>query len=132
MKKLIAAVLAAALLIALAACGSAVAIGGFSSIYLDSEDYDAAVDIVVDTFKEYEGCTLKKVGYAGDEAVKAEAEARGLAPEQVIVLTSVFSTDGKDHGTVFEPNRTYEDYRWILTREEFFGPFWEIADRGFN
>jgi len=83
-------------------------------------------------FKEYEGCTLKKVGYAGDKAVKAEAEARGLAPEQVMVLTSTFTTDGGDHGTVFEPNQTYEDYKWILTRSTSADPFWTVADRGYG
>ncbi len=132
MKKLIAAVLAAALLISLAACGKAVTVGGFSSIYLDKEDYDAAVEVVRQAFEEYEGCTLKKIAYVGDKELKAEADARTLAPEQIIVLTTTFTTDGSDHGTVFEPNKTYEDYRWVLTRATSFDPFWEISARGFN
>ena len=132
MKKIIAIVLLLAALFSLAACGDAVSIGSFSSVYFNSDDYDAAVQEVMTAFKEYEGCTLKEIGYAGDEAVKAEAESRGLAPEQIIVLKSTFTTDDKDHGLVFEPNQTYKDYLWILTRSTSADPFWTVADRGSN
>lgn len=132
MKKIIAIVLLLAALFSLAACGDAVSIGAFSSVYFNSDDYDAAVQEVMTAFKEYEGCTLKEIGYAGDEAVKAEAESRGLAPEQIIVLKSTFTTDDKDHGLVFEPNQTYKDYLWILTRSTSDDPFWTVADRGYN
>ena len=58
------------------------------------------------------------------------ADARGLAPEQIIVLTSAFETDGTSREDGLEPNKTYEDYRWILTRETSSAPFWEITGQG--
>ena len=119
------------ILLILAGCGGAVTVGGFSSKYMNSDDYDAAVEEVLTCFKEYEGCTVKKIEYAGDAAVKAEADSRGLAPEQIIVLTSTFETDDKEHDTVFEPNQTYEGYKWILTRGTS-ADLWEVTDRGYD
>ena len=81
-------------LLGLVGCSGGVSVGGFSSKYIDSDHYDEAVQQFMAEFESmdgFEGCTLKKVGYAGDQAVKAEADAQGLAPEQVIVLTTVYS-----------------------------------------
>ncbi len=131
MKKTIAVILLLAALLSLSACGNAVTIGGFSSKYYNGDDYDAAVQEVMTYFKSFEGCTLQKIGYAGDAAVKAEAEARGLAPEQVIVLTSTFVTDKEDHHNGLEPDHTYEDYLWILTRDSS-AALWEHKDHGYG
>ena len=117
-------------LVLLVGCSGGVSIGGFSSKYLNSDDYDAAVQEVMTYFKDFEGCTMKKIGYAGDAVVKAEADARGLAPEQIIVLTSTFETDGENHENGLEPSFTYEDYTWTLTRESSFDPFWVVTDHG--
>ena len=130
MKKLLAVLVLLAALLSLAGCGDAVTIGPLSSRYFDSEDYDSAVQEVLTFFQGFEGCTMKKIGYAGDAAVKAEAEARGLAPEQIIVLTSTFETDGTSREDGLEPNKSYEDYQWILTRGGSFDPFWEIVEQG--
>ena len=110
MKKITAIIVLLALMLSLAGCGSSVSIGGFSSKYFNSDAYDAAVQELMTHFDSLGGCTLKKIGYAGDEAVKAEAESRGLAPEQVMVLVSTFTTDGENHENGLEPNNTYEDY----------------------
>ena len=115
----------------LAGCGKSITVGGFSSKYFNNDDYDAAVQEVLACFEEYEGCTMKKIEYAGDAEVKAEAEYRGLAPEQVMVLTCTFETDDQEHETVFEPNYTYEGYKWILTRGTS-ADLWEVTDRGYN
>jgi len=63
--------------------------------------------------------------------VKAEADARGLAPEEVIVLTSTFETDGENHNNGLNPNYTYEDYTWTLTRDTSAG-LWEVTDHGYG
>ena len=131
MKKLLAVLVLLAALLSLAGCGDAVTIGPLSSRYFDSEDYDSAVQEVLTFFQGFEGCTMKKIGYAGDAAVKAEAEARGLAPEQVMVLTSTFTTDGQDRHNGLEPDYTYEDYLWILTRNSSIEP-WEHTDHGYG
>ena len=130
MKKLVMVFVLLALVLSLAGCGNSVSVGGFSSKYLDSEEYDAAVQELMTHFKDLSGCTLKKVEYAGDKEVKAEAEARGLATEQIIVLTSTFETDGTSREDGLEPNKTYEDYRWILTRLTSADPFWTIEEQG--
>ena len=131
MKRLAAFALVLAVLLGLVGCSSGVSIGSFSSKYLNSDDYDAAVQEVMNYFSGFEGCTLKKIGYAGDAAVKAEADARGLSTDEVIVLTSTFETDGENHENGLEPNFTYENYTWILTRETSIG-FWEVTDHGYG
>ena len=131
MKRIAAFIVLLVVLRGLAGCGDAVSVGGFSSKYMNSDDYEAAVQEVMTYFRSFEGCTMKKIGYAGDAAVKAEADARGLAPEEVIVLTSTFETDGENHNNGLNPNYTYEDYTWTLTRDTTAG-LWEVTDHGYG
>ena len=131
MKRITAFFVLLVVLLGLAGCGDAVSVGGFSSKYMNSDDYEAAVQEMMTYFNSFEGCTLKKVGYAGDAVVKAEADARGLAPEEVIVLTSTFETDGENHNNGLNPNYTYEDYTWTLTRDTTAG-LWEVTDHGYG
>lgn len=131
MKRITAFFVLLVVLLGLAGCGDAVSVGGFSSKYMNNDDYEAAVQEVMTYFSSFEGCTMKKIGYAGDAAVKAEADARGLAPEEVIVLTSTFETDGENHNNGLNPNYTYEDYTWTLTRDTTAG-LWEVTDHGYG
>ena len=131
MKRIAAFFVLLVVLLGLAGCGDAVSVGGFSSKYMNNDDYEAAVQEVMTYFSSFEGCTMKKIGYAGDAAVKAEADARGLAPEEVIVLTSTFETDGENHNNGLNPNYTYEDYTWTLTRHTSAG-LWEVTDHGYG
>ena len=131
MKRIAAFFVLLVVLLGLAGCGDAVSVGGFSSKYMNNDDYEAAVQEVMTYFSSFEGCTLKKIGYAGDAAVKTEAEARGLAPEEVIVLTSTFETDGENHNNGLNPNYTYKDYTWTLTRPTSAG-LWEVTDHGYG
>ena len=128
MKKLAAVFILLTLILSLAGCGSAVSVGGFSSKYFNSDDYNAAVQELMAHFDSLSGCTLKKIGYSGDKTVKAEAESRGLAPEQIIVLTSTFETDGTSRDDGLEFNKTYDNYQWIMTRENSFDLFWSLAE----
>ena len=133
MKRFIASTVFFILLLGLVGCSGGVSVGGFSSKYMDSDHYEEAVQQFMAEFESmdgYVGCTLKKVGYAGDQVVKAEADAQGLAPEQVIVLTTVFETDGEDHGNGLEPSHTYDDYTCVMTRSSSADIFWEIAEFG--
>ena len=131
MKRIAAFFVLLVVLFGLAGCGDAVSVGGFSSKYMNNDDYEAAVQEVMTYFSSFEGCTMKKIGYAGDAAAKAEADARGLAPEEVIVLTSTFETDGENHNNGLNPNYTYEDYTWTLTRDTTAG-LWEVTDHGYG
>ena len=131
MKRITAFFVLLVVLLGLAGCGDAVSVGGFSSKYMNNDDYEAAVQEVMTYFRSFEGCTMKKIGYTGDAAVKAEADARGLAPEEVIVLTSTFETDGENYNNGLNPNYTYEDYTWTLTRDTTAG-LWEVTDHGYG
>ena len=132
MKKLMIGMMLTISVLCLAACGgSSIKVGSFSSLIFDSGEYDDAVQEVFTYFDSFEGCTMKEIGYAGDDAVRAEAKARGLAPEQVMVLTSTFTTDSEDHQNGLEPDHTYEDYKWILTRNTSAEP-WNHEDHGYG
>ena len=131
MKRIAAFIVLLVVLLGLFGCSGGVSVGGFSSKYMNSDDYEAAVQEVMTYFSSFEGCTLKKIGYAGDAAAKAEADSRGLAPEEVIVLTSTFETDGENHNNGLNPNYTYEDYTWTLTRDTSAG-LWEVTDHGYG
>jgi uncharacterized lipoprotein YehR (DUF1307 family) len=130
MKKLALVFSALALVFSLAGCGNSLTVGSFSSLIFNIEDYDAAIEEVQIAFQEFEGCTMSKIGYAGDKAVREEANGRGLAPEQVIVLKSTFKTDKEDHQNGLEPDHTYEDFLWILTRGTSADPL-EVTDHGY-
>lgn len=130
MKKLLCVILTLSIL-CLAGCGDGVKVGSFSSLYFNSDEFQEAVNELLTYFKSFEGCTLTEINYAGDDAVRAEAEARGLPNELVMVMESTFTTDGENHENGLEPNFTYENYRWIFTRDFVGGP-WSHADHGYG
>ena len=131
MKKLIVLAVALAAVFCLASCSGMVTVGAFKSNIYTQEEFDEAVAVVQEYFKDFEGCTMKEIAYAGDEAAEAEAEAQGMDFNQVIVLTSKFETDSEDHENGLEPDTTYEDYKWILTRSDTGAP-WEHKDHGYG
>ena len=129
MKKLT--LLTAALLVmalVLAGC-SGTTVGAFASKYYNSEDYSAGVQEVQNYISTMEGCKVTRIDYAGDGAVKAEADDRRLSPERIIILTSTIETGSKDPGDGLAPDKTYEGYQWVLTRNSS-AELWEIAEHG--
>jgi len=130
MKKFIICVMLLVTVVCFAGCGSAIKVESFKSKYYDTEEYQAAVDEVMSYFTGFEGCEMSEIRYAGDEAVKAEAETRGMDCDHVMVLKCTFTTDGENHENGLEPDYTYEDYGWILTRE-FKDGMWTVEDHGY-
>ena len=130
MKKFIICVMLLVTVVCFAGCGSAIKVESFKSKYYDTEEYQAAVDEVMSYFTGFEGCEMSEIRYAGDEAVKAEAETRGMECDHVMVLKCTFTTDGENHENGLEPDYTYEDYGWILTRE-FKDGMWTVEDHGY-
>ncbi len=126
MKKLIA--LAMAALLCLVSC---VSVGSFSSAIFNADEYKEAVEVVNENFKGFKGATMKEISYAGDDAVKAEAESRGVGADCIIVLESTFVTDPDLKESPLEPGHTYEHYKWILTRSAPGFP-WEHKDHGYG
>ena len=130
MKKTVLCVILVLAVLFLAACGQSVKIGSFSSLIFNADDFDEAVNALIVYFKNFEGCTLQEVKYAGDAAVRAEAAARGYAPEQIIVLEIAFSTDGADHKNGLEPDHSYDNYQFIFVRDVV-GGMWDHLDHGY-
>lgn len=100
-----------------------------SEIYSPAE-IDAAMDIVIRFFADnYDGCKLKTLCY--DEEVSAEAApewAEQYEAEEAIVLVSSFDVDGSGDSPALNPNSTYNNYRWILTRS---GGAWTLQTWGY-
>lgn len=82
------------------------------------DDVNDAVDVVVRHFnKNFKGCDLKEMNY--DEGYSSECSedwAKQYDAEEAVVLTSSFTTDSKGGDGSFNPNETYDDWQWILTR----------------
>lgn len=97
-----------------------------SDIYSESE-YDSAVKTVFKYFRGFSGCSMTQIGYAGDE-ITAEYEQQ-YGQGNVIVLTSSFTTDEKAGDGSLNPNSEYDDWMWILTREN--GGRWVVTDYGY-
>ena len=132
MKKRALAVLIMALMLAcLTACGGMTTVNSMKSKIFTQDDYDAAVEALQEYFNEWEGCTMKEIGYAGDDVVNAEAENAGVSPDCLSVLVTTFETDGEERENGLEPNYTYEDYTWTFTRADFASP-WEHKDHGYG
>ena len=131
MKKTMICLILAAAFTGLLGCGVAMAAVAPESAIFNGNECEAAEVEVSRYFREFEGCTMKEIHYAGDEAVKAEAEYLGMEPDQVIVLESTFTTDGENHENGLEPDFTYNNYRWILTRETR-GSRWQHRDHGYG
>lgn len=121
--------LAVMLCIGLIAGCSSVTVGSFSSKYLESDDHQDAVNDVIGYFDSLKGCTLERIDYAGDSAVKAEADVRGIAPERVIILEATFTTNSDSRDDGLESDHKYEHYRFVLVRETTGTP-WEIVSHG--
>ena len=133
MKKILALLLAVVLTLSLTGCGQLFTtfaiVGEKSKIYTEA-DINEAFDVVLDFFrKEFDGCTLLELGYAGDETLSEQKEwARQYEADECILLVCSFETDGT--AGPLNPNSTYENYKWILTRN--YGGKWEIKTNGYG
>ena len=108
-------------LVLLTACGGgrvqAMPVIGPSELYTGAEIEDA-MEIVLGHFKkEFDGCTLTRLEY--DEE-KVRDEMMGWAEQydagQAIVLLSDFDVGASGGDGSLNPNDTYRNWKWILTR----------------
>lgn len=97
-----------------------------SEIYTQ-EDISEGIKIVKRDFrKDFNGCTLTEIYYAGDEI--SEDYSYDDA-DQVMVLKSSFETDSKGGDGSLNPDSTYDDWMWILVRND--GGKWQHIDHGY-
>lgn len=103
---------------------------GNSNIY-STREIEHAMDVVIHFFKkEYRGCTLLTLSY--DEALSLETNDRWAAQynvDEAIVLTSSFNVDSTGGSGNLNPNTTYDNWKWILTRSNHEG--WTLKNCGY-
>ncbi len=78
----------------------------------------------------FEGCTLLELRYDGDTAGAEEAQWAENYGREVIVLESAFRTDDRGGDGSLNPNSTYENYSWILTKNAF--GLWDLENWGYG
>ncbi len=143
MKKLICILLSVTVLFLMSACNVQLNKSGnvksvkieeweVSKLYSDDE-IKAAIKASEDYFeKEFGGCTLTKITYAGDNASLNETAYRkdnGSDYDKVIVLLSSFDTDSFGGDGSLNPNSTYDNWNWIMGKKQ--GDKWEHIDHGY-
>ena len=101
-----------------------------SEIYTQDEIADAA-EVVIELFEEhFSGCTLTALRYPCDDAVAFQAWAQQYDADQAIILVSDFDVGEVGSDSALEPNSTYEDWQWILVRDQ--GGTWEAKTWGYG
>jgi len=116
-------VLSAALLLALLLCGcggggdltDASLVIGPSKLYGGGE-IKAAMEVVMDAFKEMDDCTLRELSYDEELNLKQRDEwAKQYHADEAIVLGSVFEVGYTNGPITLEPGSTHK-WSWVLTR----------------
>ena len=141
MKRTIAAVLCAAMLLLLAGCGkgntSNVKIDyGTSSVYSQKE-MDAAIDVIKKQFRSFADCELLSLSYMSDEECNGADNVKWMnelrtedqkeAFTQCIAFHSSFRSP-KDGGGAWEADQEYT-WSWWLARSE--GGQWKLMTWGY-
>ena len=98
-----------------------------SEIYHDREIEDAIDEAEAYFKKQFNGCTLTTISYAGDEETADWADR--YEGSEVIVLTSSFLTGAQAGDGSLNPNDIYTKWKWILIRTP--GGRWKHADHGY-
>jgi len=101
-----------------------------SEVYTQ-EDYEQACAVAFRYFKGFRGCTMTEIRYAGDDELDAMKEwAKEYSTDEVIILESDFTTDGKGGDGSLNPNSSYTDWMWILARDK--NGRWKHKDHGYG
>ncbi len=123
MKPIVSILLCTMIGIALCACSGGGNINKAEKIDVTSEKYtsddiDSAIETITKEFdKNWKGCTLTKIYYAGDEKSSDYQDwADRNNADEVIVLMSSFDVDSFGGDGSLNPNSTYDDGCWILVR----------------
>jgi hypothetical protein len=109
---------------------------GYSDKF-DKVEIENAIKIVKENFS-FPASTLTKIYYDEEKSnffIKSYLEnGRGqknkVKAEDIIVILTNFDVDDSGDNPVLNANSTYEDYNWILIREDNKSN-WEIDDQGY-
>lgn len=102
------------------------------------QEIQAAVDSVINKFKDFEGCDLKKLWYDEEKSNAVnqgyisggKGSQNGVQKENVIVLFSSYDVDATGGDGSLNPNSTYDHWNWILIRDSKTGS-WKVDDWGY-
>lgn len=132
MRKFACTILCVLLVFGLCACGaSKVNTHDVASEIYTKKDIESAIDTIKAEFtKNWSGCTLTEIYYAGDEYSKEYQDwADRNQADEVIVLLSSFDVDSSGGDGSLNPNSTYDNWNWILVRTN--GGEWRHVDHGY-
>lgn len=111
---------------------------GVSEIYSE-EDIDAAIALINEEFKGWDGCVMRNIRYAGDEVNNAENVAwlNEIAKEKpdgdytdcIEFFTDFHSPVDSEEAGAWEPDTDYNDYQWWLGRAD--GSDWTLISWGY-
>ncbi len=102
---------------------------GPSQFYTDGE-IRAAMNLVLQKFKGFEGCTLLRLYYDEERSQKVSDQwAEQYNAEEAIVLYSTFDVDPSGINPSLNPGQTYENWSWVLTRNG--GGWWTLQTWGY-
>ena len=106
-------------------------ITGESEIFTEREIEDA-MEVAMNHFRrEFDGCTMTKIEYNESQSRGAAAGwAQHYGADEGIVLYSSFDVDASGGDGSFNPNSTYSNWQWILTRTE--GGDWVLRTWGYG
>jgi hypothetical protein len=113
---------------------SAVDIDYGSSTRFSNAEIKMATEAVLTKFKDFVGCELKHLWYDEEQSNRRIGEywkyIDGVVLEEnVIILISDFYVDSSGKNPTLNPDSTYTDWMWILTRESK-GDKWTVDDWG--
>lgn len=106
-------------------------IAGESEIFTQREIQDA-MEVAMNHFqKEFDGCTMTKIAYSEEKSGAAALEwARQYGADEGIVLYSSFDVDASGGDGSLNPNSTYRNWQWVLTRNK--GGNWVLRTWGYG
>lgn len=133
MKRIIGVLLAAVMLAGLCSCGGVfdVRTPDVESELYSQREIDRAIHAVKFYFwREFDGCILTELKYAGDEVTGDYGEwAQRHNADEVIVLTSSFWVGPTGGDGSLNPNSDYQNWKWIFVRSG--NGSWRHADHGY-
>ena len=89
-----------------------------------------AMNEVLDFFqKEFDGCTMTEIRYEEEKYAKRQRLESEDYGREVIILLTDFDVDSSGGDGSLNPNSTYRNYQWTLTRT-LFG--WKLQDWGYG
>ena len=80
---------------------------------------------------EFRDCKLIEIDYAGDESLDAAREwAKDADASEAIILISSFRSGSDWQSTGLEPDKIYQDWRWIMVKR--LGFLWMHKTHGYG